>query len=340
MLAECLYKNWLSRCIDGVPRVVIVVFRFLIYTLLTSFLIFILVSKAGNPFSSDIYFSATLDEVLSVKQKLGYDQPLIIQYYDFIKALLAGGGPLSYAYQVPAVSVILERIPATLELFFLSLIVVCVAGIWGGVYIGMNPKGFLQRILYTGTTLVLSIPTFWLGIFLVMLLSVSLPFFPSLGRGETRSVSGGEWGVLTLSGWHALVLPVITASMSKTAYVARVIALHVQQLKQKSFYRFALARGLPPHIILKRYILKNLAIPSFSLLPMEAAKLLFHSVVTEVVFSWPGLGVLMVEAVQSHDRPLIVLLSFFIYLFVLMFNMVSDTILWFILRKNNKEQAF
>ncbi|MCK4207091.1 ABC transporter permease [Brucella pituitosa] len=289
-------------------------------------IVFIGVNVIGNPV--DILISPDADQIerLRVIQSLGLDQPLYVQYFEFLKGALQGNLGDSYVYNQPALQVILQRLPATLELAISATLLSVLIGIPLGLYAGLRSDGWLAKTLMAGSILGFSLPTFWIGLMLIMVFAVQLGWLPSSGRGDTVEVFGIGWSFLTLDGLRHLLLPALNLSLFKIALVMRLVRAGVHEVLPQDYIRYARARGLTEKRVIFVHVLKNIMIPVVTVVGLEFGSVIAFSVVTESIFAWPGMGKLIIDSINVLDRPIMVAYLMMIVLVFVCINLVVDII--------------
>ena len=285
-----------------------------------SVLVFAGLYLIGNPVDVLLSPTATSAERLQIIQSFGLDKPVSEQYWLFLTRALSGDLGKSFVFNQPALSLILHRMPATLELAFVALVIGLVFGIPLGVYAGLHPKNLISKSVMTFSILGFSLPTFWIGLMMVMLFSVRLGWLPASGRGETVAVFGVPFGFLTRDGLAHLILPALNLAMFKISLIIRLTRAGVMETMQLDFVRFARAKGLPEHRIVLVHVLKNTLIPLITVIGLELGSLIAFAVVTETIFAWPGMGKLIIDAIGVLDRPVIVA---YLLMTVVMFSIIN-----------------
>ena len=302
------------------------IFQSLLVVIAMTAIVFVAVNVIGDPVTILISPDANQAERERIIVQFGLDQPLWRQYLSFVGGAVRGEFGNSFVYGMPALQVIFQRMPATLELAFGTLLVSVALGIPLGLYTGMQPNSPLAKITLSGSILGFSVPVFWLGLILIMFFSVYLGWFPAGGRGQTVEVFGVGWSFLTLDGLRHLTLPVMTLAIFKISLVLRMVRAGVRDVVPQEYVKFARAKGLSKRRILFVHILKNIMIPVVTVVGLEFGSLIAFSVVTESIFAWPGMGKLIIDSINVLDRPMIVAyLIIIVFLFVTI-NLVVDII--------------
>ncbi|MCB9943032.1 MAG: ABC transporter permease [Geminicoccaceae bacterium] len=297
-----------------------------VVVLVMAVIVFFGVSVIGNPV--DIFISPDMDQqdIAEVTRALGLDLPLWQQFLIFLKGLAQGDWGKSFVFGEPALGLILQRMPATMELAFSALFMAIVIGLPLGLYAGLKPERRVSQIIMAGSILGFSLPTFWVGIMIIMVFSVMLGWLPSTGRGETADLFGIPVSFLTLDGLRHLLLPAFNLALLKISLVIRLTRAGTREAMLQDYVKFAQAKGLTQSRIVFVHILKNILIPVITVLGLEFGSLIAFSVVTETIFAWPGMGRLLIQSIQQLDRPVIVAYLMMIVGLFVVINLVVDVI--------------
>lgn len=287
-------------------------------------ILFIGIHFIGDPVEVLVSPEAGQAERMRIVAALGLDKPLWEQYFNFIWRLLQGDLGQSFVFNEPALRVIMQRLPATLELAFAAIFISIVIGVPLGLYAGLRPDSVGARVVMAGSILGFSLPTFWVGILLIMVFAVQLGWLPSTGRGETVSVLGVSWSFLTLDGLRHMILPAVNLALFNTSLVLRLVRAGVREAMPADYVRFARAKGLRPRRIVGVHVLKNIMIPVVTVVGLELGTTIAFSVVTESIFAWPGAGKLIIDSIISLDRPIIVAYLVIIAIIFVIINFVVD----------------
>lgn len=287
-------------------------------------IVFIGINVIGNPV--DILISPQADQAERARliAELGLDQPIWVQYFEFARGLLHGDLGVSYVFNQPALQVILQRLPATLELAVAAMLISVTIGIPLGLYVGLRPQTFASKLIMAGSILGFSLPTFWVGLLLIMIFAVQLGWLPSGGRGETLEIFGVGWSFLTLDGLRHLLLPALNLALFKTSLILRLTRAGVQEVLPQDYIRLARAKGMSNGRVIGVHVLKNIMIPVVTIVGLEFGSLIAFSVVTETIFSWPGMGKLIIDSINVLDRPIIVAYLMIIVVLFIIINLVTD----------------
>lgn len=289
-----------------------------------SLIVFFGVNVIGDPVHMFVNPEADQAEIERVIRDLGLDRPIHEQYGYFVLGALEGDLGRSFVFGEPALKLIIQRMPATLELAFLALLMAIVIGIPLGLYAGLKPEAWTSKTIMAGSILGFSLPTFWVGIMLIMVFAVMLGWLPSTGRGDTVEIFGLDVSFLTLDGLRHLFLPAFNLALLKISLVIRLTRAGTREAIHQDYIKFARAKGLSSRRIVFVHLLRNILIPVVTVLGLEFGSLIAFSVVTETVFAWPGMGKLLIESIQQLDRPVIVAyLMMIVFLFVVI-NLIVD----------------
>ena len=268
-----------------------------------SVLVFAGVYAIGNPIDVLIDPAATQAMRAAIIRQYGLDLPLWQQYGHFLGNVLRGDFGNSFVFRIPVLPLILSRLPATLELTVLALLIASVFGIPLGIWAGYRPDAASSRAIMALSTLGFSVPTFWVGLLLILFFSVHVGWLPSGGRGPVGSLGLSIW---TKEGWSHLLLPALNLSLFKLGLLIRLVRAGTEEVMGSEHVRFARAQGLPERQVVGLHVLKNIGIPIVTVFGLEFGSTLAFAVVTETVFNWPGMGKLVIESITSLDRPVMV----------------------------------
>ncbi len=292
--------------------------------LVMSLLVFLGVFAIGDPVEILIAPDADQIERERAIKALGLDLPLYQQYLVFLSRALQGDLGRSFVFNEPALQLILNRMPATLELAIGATVAALLIGLPLGLYAGLRPDGALSRGIMAGSILGFSLPTFWVGLMLIMVFAVQLGWLPSTGRGETVEVLGMRWSFLTRDGLAHMIMPAVNLSLFKISLVIRLTRAGVREAMLMDYVKFARAKGLSPRRVVMVHVFKNILIPVVTVVGLEFGGTIAFSVVTESVFAWPGMGKLIIDSINVLDRPVIVAYLMIIVLMFIAINLVVD----------------
>ncbi len=292
--------------------------------LAVSLIAFMVFRHIGDPTISLLGEDATLEERAALNTELGFDKPVPLQYLNYVGKVVQGDLGISYRLKRPVSEVIVERLPATLELALMASIGALAIGVVLGVYTALRSEGWLSRAVMTGSLVGVSLPTFLIGIGLIYLFAVELRWLPSFGRGTTVKVGGWETGLLTASGWSAIILPAITLGFYNMTLIMRLVRAEMLEVLRSDYIRFGRARGLREKDLYFGHALRNTLIPVITIAGLQIGTLIAFSIVTETVFQWPGVGLLFISSIQGVDVPLIAAYLMFIALLYVVINLLVD----------------
>lgn len=291
-----------------------------------SLLVFVGVYAIGDPMAILISPQADQAEIARISAALGLDQPLWRQYLGFLKQAAAGDLGRSFAFNTPAIQLIIERMPATMELAVAAMLIALLLGIPLGLWAGLKPDSIAGKTIMAGSIIGFSVPTFWVGMLLIMLFAVQLGWLPASGRGPTTLLFGVPVSFLSVEGLSHLLLPAANLALFKLALIIRLVRAGTREALQQDYVKFARAKGLRESRVVGVHVLRNILIPVVTVLGLEFGSVIAFSIVTESVFGWPGMGKLLIDSINALDRPVIVAyLCITVALFVLI-NLVVDVL--------------
>jgi peptide/nickel transport system permease protein len=296
----------------------------LVVMFVTSVLVFVGVFAIGNPVDVLISPDATQAERAMLIARYGFDLPLHQQYLGFLSRLMHQDFGTSLVYNTPVTSLILSRVPATLELTLVAVIGAALIGIPLGMFCGYRPNSPVSRTVMAASTIGFSVPTFWVGLVLIFTFSVTLGWLPAGDRGETVRFLGGDWSIATLDGWKHLLLPAANLALFKLALMIRLARAGTRELMLTDIVKFARAAGQSEWTILRRHVLRMIAIPLTAVFGMELGSTVAFAVVTETIYSWPGLGKLIIDSIFSLDRPVMLAYLVLVALLFIIINLLVD----------------
>ncbi len=291
-----------------------------------SLLVFVGVNIVGDPVDMLINPEADQAEIERVMRDLGLDRPVHEQYGYFVVNALQGDLGKSFIFGEPALQLIVQRMPATFELAIAALLIAVVLGIPLGVIAGLRPGAPSSKAIMAGSILGFSLPSFWVGIMMIMLFAVMLGWLPSTGRGDTVPFLGMQVSFLTWDGLQHLLLPAINLSLFKLSLVIRLARAGTREVVHQDYIKFARAKGLSESRVVLVHLLKNIMIPVVTVLGLEFGGLVAFSVVTETVFAWPGMGKLIIDSLHELDRPVVVAYLMIVVLMFVIINLLVDIV--------------
>src|SRR6266508_449007 len=292
-----------------------------------SVLVFAGVYAVGNPI--DILINPQADQIDRERAiaALGLDKSLPEQYWSFLSGALHGDLGRSFVHSTPALQLILERMPATLELASAAMLIAIVVGIPLGLWAGLKPNGVAGRTIMAGSILGFSLPTFWVGLMLIMVFSVMLGWLPSNGRGPTVDLLGAiPVSFLSVDGWRHLIMPATNLALFNVALLIRLTRAGAHEALLQDYVKFARAKGLSNARVIGVHVLRNILIPIVTVIGLQFGALIAFAIVTESVFAWPGMGKLLIDSIGVLDRPVIVAYLLIIVTFFIVINLVVDVL--------------
>jgi len=289
-----------------------------------SLLVFLGVYAIGNPVDLLISPEATQKEIAQVVAALGLDKPLWEQYVIFLQRAFAGDLGRSFAHSTPAIDLILQRMPATLELALAAMVIAILLGIPLGLYAGLKPDSWLAKTIMAGSIFGFSLPTFWVGLMFIMFFSVHLGWLPSSGRGATVDLFGVQWSLFTWDGLLHLLMPAVNLALFKLSLLIRLTRAGTREAVLQDYVKFARAKGLRMRRVVGVHILKNIMIPIVTVIGLEFGSVVAFSIVTETIFAWPGMGKLLIDSINVLDRPVVVAYLLVIVALFIVINLVVD----------------
>ena len=293
---------------------------------LMSFLVFLGVYAIGNPIELLVNQEADDAERLRATIALGLDKPLLVQYGTFLVHAARGDLGRSFVYNIPAIQLILERLPATLELALAATVIAIVIGIPLGLVAGLKPDSWVGRSIMAGSIVGFSLPTFWVGLVLIMVFSVQLGWLPPNGRGATVSLLGVPVSFLTLDGLRHLAMPALNLALLKLSLLVRLTRAGTREALLQDYVKFARAKGLPMRRVVGVHVLKNIMIPIVTVIGLELGSVIAFAIVTESIFAWPGTGKLLIDSITQLDRPVIVAYLMVIVTIFIAINLLVDVV--------------
>ena len=298
----------------------------LVVMLVMSLLVFVGVYAIGNPIDVLIAPDVTQEIRAQTIAQYGFDRPLWEQYAAFLDRVLHGDLGRSFVFNMPVTSLIFSRLPATLELTLSAVFFATLLGVPLGIYAGYRPEGVAARVIMAASVIGFSVPTFWIGLVLILTFAVTLGWLPAGGRGDTATLFGVQWSLLTLDGLKHLILPALNLSLFKLALMTRLARAGTREVMLSDTVKFARAAGESEWTVLRRHVLQLISIPLVTVFGLELGSTLAFAVVTETIFSWPGLGKLIIDSIASLDRPVMVAYLMLVAFVFIMINFTMDLV--------------
>jgi len=301
------------------------VFQSLLVLLVVGMVAFSMFSFVGDPVDNMLGQERTQADIERLRSDLGLDKPFVVQYWRFLEQAVQGNFGLSYRQGRPVSEILVERLPATLELAFVSGILALVGGIGLGIFTAIRKRGMAANTIMTLSLIGVSLPTFLIGVLLIYLFSVELGWLPSFGRGDVTRI--GNWwttGFLTDSGLKALILPAITLGLYQMTLIMRLVRTEMLEVLRTDYIRFARARGLRDRSVHFKHALKNTLVPVITITGLQLGSIIAFAIITETVFQWPGVGLLFINAIQFVDIPVMAAYLMMISVMFVGINLIVD----------------
>jgi peptide/nickel transport system permease protein len=274
-----------------------------IVMLVVAALSFTMFNFVGDPLVGILGTSSTGIQRDQLRQELGLNRPEIVQFGDFLWRAVHGDFGISYRLGQPVSAILMERLPATVELAVAGMVLAILMGVPAGVYAALHRRRATSRLFLAGSLLGISVPSFFMGVLFIWIFSVELGWLPSFGRGDTVRIGWWTTGLLTLSGLRSIILPALTIAVFQIAMIMRLVRAEMLGVMRADFIRFARARGLPDRAVHFRHALRNTLVPVVTIVGLQLGSLIAFAVITESVFQWPGLGLLFLQSVSAADIP-------------------------------------
>ncbi len=296
-----------------------------IFVMLTVGLIaFAMFRYVGDPINNMVGQDTTLEQRAEMRKQLGLDDPFLVQYVRFIGNAAQGDFGVSYRQRRPVSELIESRLPATLELSLVSALMALFLGIPMGIYTALKRNGVLSRSFMALSLIGISLPTFLIGILMILVFGVMLRWLPSFGRGDVVQLGWWSTGFLTKSGWQSLIMPAFTLALFQMTLIMRLVRAEMLEVMQTDFIKFARARGLPERMINFRHALKNTLVPVITITGLQLGSIIAFSIITETVFQWPGMGLLFIQSIGVVDIPVMAAYLLLIAFFFVIINLIVD----------------
>jgi len=296
----------------------------LVVMLVVGLIAFVMFRFVGDPVDQMVGLETSIEDRERLREALGLNAPLPMQYWNFISSAAQGDFGTSYQFKRPVADMLGDRLSATLELALVSAIFALCAGIPMGVFTALYKDSVLTKLFQAVSLVGISLPTFLIGILLIYVFSVQLQWLPSFGRGEVVDIAGWSTGLLTSSGLKALILPAITLGLFQMTLIMRLVRSEMMEILRSDFIKFARARGLTPRAVHFGHALKNTMIPVITITGLQLGSIIAFAIITETVFQWPGIGLMFLQAVQDVDVPIMaayLLMIAFLFVFI---NLIVD----------------
>lgn len=288
---------------------------------------FALIRYVGDPVNNMVGQAASLADRLAMRQQLGLDDPVLFQFARFVKNAVAGDFGISYRFGSRVSSLLMERFPATLELSVCAMLIAVALGVPLGVWTALHRRSLVSQALLAASLIGVALPTFLIGIVFILIFSVWLGWLPSFGRGQVVDIGGG-WttGLLTASGIKALILPSLTLGLFQMTLIMRLVRAEMLEVLRTDFIKFARARGLKSATVNYDHALRNTLVPVITIIGLQFGNIFAFSIIVETVFQWPGLGLLVIQAIQFADVPLLAAYLVLVALCFALINLAVDVL--------------
>ena len=300
--------------------------QMVVVLLTVSLIVFGIMNLTGDPVLLLVPPEATDAEIAQARAQLGLDLPLWKQYGIFLQNLLQGDMGVSYMFRRPALELILERMPATLEMTVFAMVLAGGLAIPMGLYAGAYPDRIFSKLIMSASLLGISLPSFWLGIMLILIFAVQLNIMPSSGRGEVVTLFGVRTSIFTADGLLHLIMPAVTLAVAQMAMLIRLTRAGIMEVMRQDYIKFAKAKGMSANRVLFGHALKNALIPVITVFGLQFGQLIAFATITETIFAWPGMGKLLIDSIYRVDRPVIVAYLMMVAVLFVIINFLVDII--------------
>jgi len=294
--------------------------------IVVSALSFAIFNFLGDPVNNILGVNATLEQREELRQALGLDQPTIVQFWRFLERAATGDFGVSYRNRQPVIDLILTRLPATLELVFSATVLALAIGIPMGIYTALRPESAASRFMQAASLLGISMPQFLIGMLLIMIFTVELRWLSAFGRGEVVHFGWWSTGFLTVSGLKALIMPTVTLAVFQISMIMRLVRGEMMEVVRADFIKFARARGLSERSVYLRHALRNSLLPVVTIVGLQIGSLIAFAIVVESLFQWPGMGLLILQAIEFADFPVMAAYLALVGSGFVLINLVVDLI--------------
>ena len=284
----------------------------------------------GDPINNMVGQDATEEQRQLLREKLGLDKPWPLQFANFVLNISQGEFGMSYRVGIPVDELIATRLPATIELVLVSAVLSLIVGIPMGVYTGLNRNSWLSRLFLSLSLIGISLPTFVIGILLILIFGVWLQWLPTFGRGGVVDLGWWSTSFLTVDGWRSLIMPSVTLALFQLTLIMRLVRAEMLEVLRTDYIKFSRARGLKNRSIYFGHALKNTLVPVITITGLQIGSLLAFSIITETVFQWPGMGLLILQAIQFVDIPVMSIYLVLIALIFVIINLIVDLLYYIV----------
>jgi peptide/nickel transport system permease protein len=302
----------------------------LLVMLAVALIAFALFNFVGDPISNMVGQDTTIADRERLRQELGLNDSFVVQFARFVGHAVQGKFGLSYQQARPVGQIILEKMPATLELSFIAASLALILGVPMGIFTGINRHSWGSQAMLAISLIGVSLPTFLIGILLILIFAVTLGWLPSFGRGAVVHVGWWTTGLLTVEGWRAIVLPAITLSLFQLTLIMRLVRAEMIEVLRTDYIKFARARGLTSRTVNFGHALKNTLVPVITITGLQFGSIIAFAVITETVFQWPGMGLMFIQAVTFADIPVMAAYLVMVGFFFVVINLVVDLLYYIV----------
>jgi peptide/nickel transport system permease protein len=278
----------------------------------------------GDPVNNMLGPEGTIEQRQALRERLGLNDPVPIQFVKYVGNVLQGEFGLSYRMGKPVDELLVTRLPATIELVFVSAVIALLVGVPMGVYTGLNRNSWLSRVFLTTSLIGISLPTFVIGILMILVFGVWLGWLPTFGRGGVVNLGGWQTSLLTPKGWSHIIMPAVTLALFQLTLIMRLVRAEMLEVLRTDYIKFARARGLRNRAVNYGHALKNTLVPVITIMGLQIGSLLAFSIITETVFAWPGMGLLFLQGIQFVDIPVMSSYLVLMALFFVLINLIVD----------------
>jgi peptide/nickel transport system permease protein len=299
-------------------------FQSVLVLLAVALIAFALFNYVGDPINNMVGQDTTPAERVQLRHDLGLDQPFVVQFARFVVHATEGNFGLSYQQARPVGQIILEKMPATLELSFVAAILALALGVPMGIYTGLHRNSWVSQALLAGSLVGISLPTFLIGILLILVFAVMLGWLPSFGRGPVVHIGWWTTGLLTIGGWRAIIMPAVTLALFQMTLIMRLVRSEMIEVLRTDYIKFARARGISSRAVNFGHALKNTLVPVITITGIQLGAIIAFAVITETVFQWPGMGLMFIQAVTFADIPIMAAYLVLVGFFFVVINLVVD----------------
>ncbi len=299
-------------------------FQSIVVMLTVALIAFTLFRFVGDPVAQMVGQETSQEDRAQLRERLGLNDPVPLQYARYVGNTLKGNFGISYRVGRPVGSLLAERLPATLELSFIAALFALLVGIPMGIYTALHPERWLSKVFLTVSLIGISLPTFLIGILLILLFGVVLGWLPTFGRGAVVDLGFWSTGLLSVSGWKSILMPAFTLGMFQLTLIMRLVRSEMLEVLRTDFIKFARARGLTPRAVHFGHALKNTLVPVITITGLQLGGIIAFAIITETVFQWPGMGLLFLQAIQFADIPVMSSYLVLIALFFVIINLIVD----------------